>query len=405
MRLPLLMVFVLTALAATAGARPLDASRTPHEAMLPIRGPERVLFEGFETSVPPPGWSAVVNNPYTWEQNSSGPYEGTSCASCDYDETYSGPQNESICVDYTIQAGDNYLWFYAMGSTYWAVDPYQNYNFRVKIDGVGVWNYHDDNDGAVTWQWQRYVVDLTGYGIGQDISVCLVYQGYDGAQASFDALAIGDSPPPEDPCCPSASVCQELNFNANGGGGVAVACGAGPVPWAWGTMAVHPPTDCDDEPISNEWGTNSGSDYPAQKGEALVVGPLDITVDCTCLGLCHYYDIEDGYDGGNVKVSTDGGSTWELVYPHGGYDDVLDSSTHIAECVAGEQVFTGDSVEYVRDCFDLSAYVGEQVKVGFFFGSDDSSEYAGWYLRWLKLGSDSSPVEESSWGSIKAMYR
>ncbi len=377
--------------------------------MFRTRGRERALFEGFETSVPPPGWTSVVNNPYTWEQAglpSYTPYDGSYFAACFYDEDHTGPQDESICFDYTIESGDDCLWFYAMGSTYWAVDPYQNYNFIVRIDDVDVWNYHDDNDGAVNWQWQRYVIDLAGYGVGETISVCLVYQGQDGAQASFDALSIGECPPPEpEPCCPSANVCVGLNFAASGGGGGTAACGAGPIPWSWGTVSGIPDTDCDGDPFDNEWATNSSSDYPAQKGQSLVFGPFDITAECSCMGLCHYYHTESGFDGGNVKVSTDGGSTWELVYPFDGYDDILDSSTYIAECVAGEEVFTGNSVDYVRDCFDLSNYIGEQVRIGFFFGSDSSNQYAGWFLRWLKLGSDMSPVQQSSWGVIKAMYR
>lgn len=405
---PLLLALTL-ACSTLAHSAPVDASRTAHDVMFPIPEAERALFEGFETSVPPPGWTAVVNNPYTWERvglPDFTPYEGSYVASCFYDDTGSGQQNESICFDYTIGSGDDCLWFYATGSTYWAIDPYQNYNFMVTIDDVEVWNYHDDNDGAVTWQWQRYVIDLTAYGVGQTISVCLVYQGFDGAQASFDALSIGECPPPEpDPCCPSANVCTMLDFNAWGGEATTMACGNGPVPWIWGTMTGHPGTDCDDVPITNQWGTNGAADYPSQKGEALVVGPFDIAENCTCLGICHYYNIEPGYDGGNVKVSTDGGSTWELIYPFGGYDDVLDSSTFVAECVAGEEVFTGDSVEYVRDCFDLSGYVGEQVKIGLFFGSDGSNAYEGWYVRWLKLGSDASPVESTSWGVIKALYR
>jgi hypothetical protein len=132
---------------------------------------------------------------------------------------------------------------------------------------------------------------------------------------------------------------------------------------------------------------------------------MNVTAECSCLGICHFYVTESGYDGGNVKVSTDDGSTWDLVHPHGGYDDVLDSDTNVAECVADEEVFTGYTSDYRHDCFDLSAYVGQEIKVGFFFGSDGSTEHIGWFVRWVKLGSDMSPVEPSSWGSIKAMYR
>ncbi|MBD3347932.1 MAG: hypothetical protein GF400_01900 [Candidatus Eisenbacteria bacterium] len=409
MRTAIALLVVSTVCCTAALAAPVDASKSAGEIMFPIRGPERALFEGFETSVPPAGWTlhqTNVNDTWTQDCGLNGePYEGSCFADCQYDADYSGPQDERLCFDYTIEAGDECLCFYAFGSIYWAVDPYQNYNLVVEIDGVPVWDYRNDNDGAVTWQWQLYCVDLTGYGVGEDITVCFIYEGYDGAQGAFDAISIGECISEQQYCCPSATICDQLNFSANSGGAVGATCGAGPSPWEWGTCTGNPATDCDGAPISNEWCTEQSGNYPSQRGGAIVVGPFNITSGCVCLDLCHYYEIEFGYDGGNVKVSADGGTTWELVEPSAGYDDVLDSTSFIAECVADEPVFTGDSVQYVRDCFDLSAYEGEDILVGFFFGSDESNEYLGWYLRWVKLGSDSSPVESTSWGAIKAMYR
>jgi len=123
--------------------------------------------------------------------------------------------------------------------------------------------------------------------------------------------------------------------------------------------------------------------------------------------LCHYYDTEATYDGGNVKVSADGGATWSLVYPARGYDLTANSSP---PCVALEPVFSGHNVAsagaFVRDCFDLSDYIGQTIMVAFDFGGDSIIFYPGWYIKWVKIGSDEfSPVEQSTWGNIKAMYR
>ena len=72
----------------------------------------------------------------------------------------------------------------------------------------------------------------------------------------------------------------------------------------------------------------------------------------------------------------------------------------------GEDVFTGSSVGFIRDCFDLSGLIGSDVLVGFFFGSDGyGDESVGWYIQWAKLGGDGTPVATTSWGTIKAMYR
>jgi hypothetical protein len=43
--------------------------------------------------------------------------------------------------------------------------------------------------------------------------------------------------------------------------------------------------------------------------------------------------------------------------------------------------------------------------IGFFFGSDSSDHWGGWYILWANLGTDKTPVEATTWGTIKAMYR
>jgi hypothetical protein len=251
-------------------------------------------------------------------------------------------------------------------------------------------------------------VDLCGLSAGQTIEIGFGYVGYDGAQGGFDAISFGDCPlPPPEPCCPSEHVCYVKDFNEGGCGWSAIQCGAGPLPWQWGQPTGIPTTACDNVAVTYVLGTNLTGTYPVSTGEAAVTGPFEITEDCWCLELCHYYDTEDGYDGGNVKISTDGGTTWQLVQPARGYDDILDSEYYVAECVAGEEVFCGDSGAFVRDCFDLSRFVGQNVKIGLFFGSESwPTDDLGWYVKWLKIGGDeSSSVEDATWGSIKARFR
>ncbi len=400
--------------AAAAFAGPENASdKVASEMMFRIdHGGTKALLEGFEAGVPPAGWTLVQTNVNeTWQAECTGTYgtpvDGSCFAVCFYDADYSGPQDEWLKFDYTLEPGDECLSFYANASVYWAVTPYQNYNVIVTIDGAEVWNYYDDNNAAVNFEWQQYSIDLSGYSVGQTITVGFGYVGYDGAQASLDAIAIGECPPPPpEPCCPSEYVCYVVDFNNGDGAAVPVDCGLGPNPWEWGVPANIPTVACDDVPVTNVWGTILAADYPLSAGGGLMIGPFDISPQCDCMELCHYYYSESGFDGGNVKVSTDGGTTWQIITPFGGYDDILDSEAYIAECVAGEETFTGDSTTFVRDCFDLSAYDGQTVMVGFFFGSDSSVAYYGWYLKWVKIGSDEySPVQDSSWGAIKAMYR
>jgi hypothetical protein len=88
----------------------------------------------------------------------------------------------------------------------------------------------------------------------------------------------------------------------------------------------------------------------------------------------------DGWDAANVRISTDGGTTWALLHAAGlgnGYDfecgygwiwndaeyDTGGSLNHLA---AG----WGNSKDWHNASFDLSAYAGEDAIVRFAFGSD-----------------------------------
>ena len=162
-----------------------------------------------------------------------------------------------------------------------------------------------------------------------------------------------------------------------------------------------PSTACDDVSVTKLLGTVIGGDYPNYAGHRAVVGPVEITGQTWCVELCHFYNIETRYDGGNVKISTDGGSTWSLITPQAGYPNTANSDP---ECVPSEPVFTGDSNAFIRDCFDLSGYKGRSVLIGFDFGSDASVGYPGWYIKWVKFGASETPTEARKWGTIKTMF-
>jgi hypothetical protein len=403
----LLMCLAVLAAATAAGAKTGDASRRAHHMMPGIPGPERLLEEGFndQGTFPPAGWTQIVNNSVTWEQASDTPQEGCCYATCYYDSTYSGPQDERICIDYTIEPGDDCLCFYASAGTHWAIDPYQNYNIAVTIDGSTVWDYYDDNDSATSWNWQLYCVDLSTYPVGQEIEICFVYEGYDGAQGSFDAVWVGPCPEIPEECCPlQADPCFAVDFDEAVDYTIED-CGGTSNPWAVGLAGEIPGLNCTHADVGQVLGTDLGANYDADTGGRVALGPFAISEGCDCMELCHFYDTESGYDGGNVKVSTDGGSTWQLVTPDDGYDDILGSSSYVAACVPGEEVFTGHASQFVYDCFDLSAYDGENVMIGFFFGSDESVSYRGWYIDTIRIGGGQTSVQPASWGSIKAMYR
>jgi hypothetical protein len=206
-------------------------------------------------------------------------------------------------------------------------------------------------------------------------------------------------------CCPFENTVYMVDFNVDGASHWLMPCGGAPT-WEWGplTSASVPDVACDDVPVTNILGTTIAANYPVSAGEIAAVGPFFIDQYSTCLELCHFYDIETSYDAGNVKISTDGGVTWAIIAPSQGYPG---SANTWPFCVTSEPAYTGHpGFAFMRDCFSLTPFIGQEIIVGFFFGSDSSVTYPGWYIKWVKIGSsDASPVEDSSWGNITAMYR
>jgi hypothetical protein len=255
--------------------------------------------------------------------------------------------------------------------------------------------------------------DCLAYGDDSVVTQCLwwrtyyvVVDGYHSAPDCTYTLTVECEPCecPQPPCCPFPHVCQSLDFNVGQGNLVVLPCGGEPV-WEWGEAIWAPGIACDGVPVTNALATDLDDDYPHLAGEIAMVGPFVITETCWCLELCHYYDIEAGFDGGNVKISTDAGATWELLWPARGYDRLAYAAPN---CIAGEWVFSGRQFSggFIRDCFYMRDYIGETVWFGFFFGSDASIEYPGWVVKWIKTGSYwYSPVEDASWGLIKSLYR
>ncbi|RPJ42776.1 MAG: hypothetical protein EHM19_09910 [Candidatus Latescibacterota bacterium] len=235
----------------------------------------------------------------------------------------------------------------------------------------------------------------------------IVVDGYGTAQGGYTltiSCALCDCP--EQACCPSLYHSDVFDFNADDNGFLTQICGGAQV-WQWAGLANPevPSVACDNVFVTNVLGTIVNGDYQASSGDIAVLGPVTITSFNWCMELCHYYDTESRFDGGNVKVSTDGGATWTLIAPQRGYDNVTYSA---CVCIPLESAFTGHqfAATWLRDCFNLSSYAGQQILVGFFFGSDSSVHYPGWYIKWVKFGGNQpTSNDESTWGEIKSMFR
>ena len=75
-------------------------------------------------------------------------------------------------------------------------------------------------------------------------------------------------------------------------------------------------------------------------------------------------------------------------------------------CVDYQMGFMGLEVGWITSCFDLSAYIGEDVVLTFEFGSDDTFVEAGWYIASVKVGNTNSVATENrTWDEIKGIFR
>ncbi len=162
------------------------------------------------------------------------------------------------------------------------------------------------------------------------------------------------------------------DFDIYDGGYTSTSCGGGGGCWEWGNPTYGPATACS-EPYC--WGTEIDAAYPNSTCSHLETPPIELQPLAT-LTFCHWYSIEYGWDGGNVKISTDGGSNWDLLTPVGGYIDTC----YINDCVWGEPIYTGHSTTWTTAEFDLSAYGGTTAIIQWNFGSDGSVTYPGWYI-------------------------
>jgi hypothetical protein len=148
--------------------------------------------------------------------------------------------------------------------------------------------------------------------------------------------------------------------------------------WEWGSdsqTGAHSGTKV--------WGTKLNANYVNCADYRLDLPPLDLRFyEMARLHFWHWYKTESGYDGGNVQVSTNGGSTWVVVNPVGGYPSTMAGSCNP---VTGQQGYVGTQTTWTEAIVDLSAYAGSSIRVRFRFGSDGGVTERGWYIDDISL--------------------
>jgi hypothetical protein len=159
------------------------------------------LTEGFEASVPPAGWTAIVTNTggptLTWYQ-AANPHSGASSAQVEYDPALV-PQDESLIspvLDLTTATNPRLVFWFNM-SYYWGVDPNNNYDFTVSItDGVTTTPLWTEADLGVftNWVWYEITLDLSTYAGTNNMQLVFNYTGSDGASLTLDDVLVEETP-------------------------------------------------------------------------------------------------------------------------------------------------------------------------------------------------------------------
>ncbi len=146
----------------------------------------------------------------------------------------------------------------------------------------------------------------------------------------------------------------------------------------------------------NTWRSGAGGPYPSfPQLSTLELPPLNLQgLTEAYLIFWHWHDFEyrgtplpgeplqgSIWDGGNLKVSVDGGTTWTVTSPEGGYSGVVAPSE--TNPIQGQPAFGAHSFGWRREVVSLPAQ--NDVRVRFDFGTDasnveESINFAGWYL-------------------------
>jgi hypothetical protein len=161
------------------------------------------------------------------------------------------------------------------------------------------------------------------------------------------------------------------DFEANNGGYVADPATGG---WEWGVPTSGPGSAYSGTKV---WATVLGGNYTASANWKLTSIEFTANVNNPALQFWHWFDTENAFDGGNVKISVAGGP-WTIIVPAGGYPGTANSSN---VGIPLEPCFTGHVQGYwEEETFVLPVNSGQTFLIRWHFGSDASVFYPGWYI-------------------------
>ena len=94
------------------------------------------------------------------------------------------------------------------------------------------------------------------------------------------------------------------------------------------------------------------------------------------------WDIEGGYDFGQVQISIDNGLTWSPL--NGQYTRITEGGLYSIQ-PKGQPIYDGTQTDWVHEIMDLSDYLGKPLNLKFLLKSDEYYFYDGWYIDNIKV--------------------
>lgn len=131
-------------------------------------------------------------------------------------------------------------------------------------------------------------------------------------------------------------------------------------------------------------------DFRAYSDSRLVTPLLHLDgFEHATLSFYHYYQLglQPGFDGGNLKVSTDNGQSWEMIQPVGGYPVEAMNSGSI---LVTQPAFSGTQGRWERVQVSLDDYIDwtAGIRLRFHLGSTGQEQDDGWYIDDITLLND-----------------
>jgi len=131
---------------------------------------------------------------------------------------------------------------------------------------------------------------------------------------------------------------------------------------------------------------SGGAGRAANNINTLLYGQVYVNPANPTLEIVTKYDIENLWDFGFIQVSTDGGAHW--VSRSNAYTTMNHDPSALASIVANLPGLTGKNPGYpgwLTMTFDLTAYAGKTVLIGFRYMTDTSTLGDGWYIQSAKV--------------------